>query len=93
MSLPTIIDTVTASAMLAQEAMTCDVAQSLVDQCDGLDEDFVESLRDNLGAIALANELAYAHESESPSDAPLYHAAMQLKCWHIYKLGMLIAIQ
>lgn len=95
MSLPTLIDPTTAAMLTGQEAAilqtAVNTAATLVGAvgapCARMAQEIAESLR----AISLAAELSYAHESPSPADTELHHAATQLKLWHLYRLDQLLA--
>jgi hypothetical protein len=92
MSLPSLIDPVTAAALAANEERLCDIARSMVEMMgDAADLDGpAAAAADLLTAVILCNELLWAHESGSPSDADLHHAAHQLKLWHLLQLDNLI---
>ena len=86
MSLPTLCDPIVLAAILAQESRIRDFAATILGQADDYPEDEIAIVRDHVAAVDLANELAYCHESESPADVTLYHAASQLKAWHLAAL-------
>jgi hypothetical protein len=92
MALPTLIDPTTSAALAYNEERLCDIAGSLIDQA-GTTEDHLAALADHLAAVQLANELAWAHQSDHPADRDLYRAAVQLKHWHLCQLDNLTTVQ
>ena len=91
MNLPTLIDPTTAARLTGQEEAILQAATDknlILRICSAraLDE-----ISESIAAISLANELCYSHESTSPADAAPYHAATQLKLWHLYRLDQLLA--
>jgi hypothetical protein len=91
MSLPILIDTVSAAAIQANESFILDVANGLISQCGEEAPDLTEPIQDHLNAVTLANELMFAHEAPNIADQTLFQAARQLKLYHLYQLNELIS--
>ena len=89
MSLPVLIDPATAAAMAANSDRLLDMGTSLLYQ--GVPAEIADTLADHINAVTLANELAWAHESDNPADRALHHAANQLKLWHLLQIDTLIS--
>jgi len=85
------IDPIAARALLAQEERLSDLAAGLIDQGE-LSPDFAAEVIECRDAIILANELAWAHESDHPADRTLHAAAIQLKLGHLARLDSLTTI-
>lgn len=92
MSLPILLDPVSAAAIQYNESFILDVAAGLIAQCGGLDPELTERIQDHLHAVTLANELRWAHESDNPADQALHTAATQLQLWHLLELNNLISL-
>ncbi len=81
--LPTLIDAERCEELLPRETEICEKAGSLLQQAG---RTAPACLNQCLNALVLANELLWAHESESPADETLHLCAEQLKCWFLDKL-------
>lgn len=90
--LPTLIDPITALALLAQADTITDIATSLVIQCE-CDPEFSDALNDHLAAVTCAMELEIMHESGHPADRDLHHCARQLRLWHLARLDTLTTVK
>lgn len=90
MSLPVLIDAVTAAAMAANEERLCDLAESIA-HFGAVGCHAADLAAEHRQAVILCNELLWAHESDSPADADLKHAASQLKLWHLLQIDTLLS--
>lgn len=91
MSLPILLDSVSAAAIQSNESVILDVANGLIAQCGDEAPDLTEPIQDHLNAVTLANELMYAHEAPGLADQTLFHAARQIKLYHLFQLNELIS--
>ena len=82
--LPEIIDSQEAEPLLPREVELCELAGSLLSH--GFES---PAMNYHLKGVVLANELLWAHQSDSPADEPLHYAAEQLKCHHLSILKIL----
>ena len=85
-NLPSLASPGSTAMLLQNEVEICETAGSLMSQ--GYN---IPAINYHLNAVVLCNELLWAHESGSPADKPLNHAATQLKVSFLAILEYLIA--